>query len=323
MDSRRAPVDRVLGAEINGEAIAFTFEALSEEIVVNYTLGGEDVVAFWQAGSVSALDQSVIDQSRDVGMAGLFSRNLDGQTLTFSHQDGTIVDDQTGSTWNVFGTATSGDFAGNQLQQINAFPHFWFAWAAFYPETEIYGEVKTTEAPNSRAEHDPILGNPDAPVTIIEYGAYACPSCKAWHEAEIIEQILEEYPDQVKFIFRDFPVISPNYDRMAAELAQCVLDQSQDQFWAFHDALYTIARPTSSEADLIEIARMVGVDTAALQSCADSDIHVATVEYDFQRGIQMGLPGTPSFLVNGQSIFNASPQMLRSIIESELASVDS
>ncbi|MBK8035358.1 MAG: DUF3179 domain-containing protein [Chloroflexi bacterium] len=50
-------------------------------------------------------------------------------------------DDQTGSTWNVFGTAVEGTLSGSQLRQELAFPHFWFAWAAFRPETTVYGDV--------------------------------------------------------------------------------------------------------------------------------------------------------------------------------------
>ena len=118
---------------------------LSEEVVINDTIEDEPVVVLWQPGSVSALDRASIDESKDVGMAGLFSRELNGQTLTFSvTDDGTITDDQTRSTWNVFGTATGGELQGSQLESYNAFPHFWFAWAAFQPETAIYGEGETS-----------------------------------------------------------------------------------------------------------------------------------------------------------------------------------
>jgi len=140
LDDRLFATERILGALIGGEAVAYPFPALAEAIVINDTVGGVDVVAFWQPGATSALDQSSIDASRDVGMAALYSRELDGQTLTFSvDADGAIRDDQTGSAWNVFGTATDGEFSGSQLRQQFAFPHFWFAWAAFRPETSIYG----------------------------------------------------------------------------------------------------------------------------------------------------------------------------------------
>lgn len=169
-------------------------------------------------------------------------------------------------------------------------------------------------AANDRLEVDPVLGNPNAPVTIIEYGAYGCSACRAWHQAGIIEQILAEFPDQVRFVFRDFPVIVPAYDRMAAEIAQCALDQSQVGFWAFHDLLYTVAAPGMSQDELILFGEQAGLDQEALRTCVSSGSHRETVEYDLNRAMNLGLPGTPSFLVNGARIFNATPDVLRSAI---------
>ncbi|NDJ77523.1 MAG: DUF3179 domain-containing protein [Chloroflexi bacterium] len=139
-DDRLFPTARVLAGVIGGEAIAYPFEALAEESVVNDTVGGFDVIAIWQPGAASALDQSSIDDSRDVGMAALYNRELNGEVLTFFvDDDGLIRDEATNSVWNVFGTATEGELAGSQLRQMAAAPHFWFAWAAFRPETGVYG----------------------------------------------------------------------------------------------------------------------------------------------------------------------------------------
>ena len=176
----------------------------------------------------------------------------------------------------------------------------------------------TLPAINSRLEYDPILGNPAAPVSIIEYGAYGCSACRAWHQAGIIEQILAEFPDQVRFAFRDFPVIIPTYDRMAAEIAQCALDQSQADFWKFHDLLYTAAVPGMSSVELVALGSQAGVGQVALQGCISSGIHRETVEYDLSRAMELGLPGTPAFLVNDTRIFNATPEMLRSAIRTAL-----
>jgi len=140
LDDRLFPTERVLAGTIGGDPVAYPFSVLSEEIVINDTVGGVAVVAIWQPGTTSALDQSSIDDSRDVGMALLYSRELDGVVLTFSvDDDGVIRDDQTGSAWNVFGTATGGELAGAQLKQKIAAPHFWFAWVAFEPDTAVYG----------------------------------------------------------------------------------------------------------------------------------------------------------------------------------------
>jgi protein-disulfide isomerase len=176
------------------------------------------------------------------------------------------------------------------------------------------------EVVDERLTLDPVLGNSDAPVTIIEYGAYGCTACQAWHRAGIIEKILAEYPGQVRFVYRDFPVIAPSYSRMAARTAQCALDQGNDVFWTFHDAIFMLADERSSQKDLIQLGVQVGLDTDALQTCVDNNTHVATVQYDEDRGRDLGLPGTPAFLVNGQHLFYASPDALRAAIEQALAS---
>jgi hypothetical protein len=145
-DTRLPATERVLAGLIGGEPMAYPFSILAEEIVINDTVGGRDVVAIWQPGATSALDQSSIDASRDVGMAGLFRRELDGQTLTFFvDDDGLIRDEQTGSTWNVFGLAIEGELEGSQLRAELTGPHFWFAWAAFKPETGLYGHDDDVE----------------------------------------------------------------------------------------------------------------------------------------------------------------------------------
>ncbi|MEO1289122.1 MAG: DUF3179 domain-containing (seleno)protein, partial [Chloroflexota bacterium] len=88
-----------------------------------------------------SLDTRNIDDGRDIGTASLFDRTLeDGTVLTFTWdaENNVLVDDQTGSTWDLFGNATSGDLAGEQLRLLVAAPHYWFAWAAFHPDTEVY-----------------------------------------------------------------------------------------------------------------------------------------------------------------------------------------
>lgn len=139
IDDRLPATSRVLAGFIGGQAIAYPFEALQTEGVINDTVDGREIVALWQSGVASALDQRQIDASRDVGTAAIYSRELeDGTVLTFNVEDGVITDDQTGSEWNSFGRAESGELEGTQLRQIVAGTHFWFAWTAFQPEAELY-----------------------------------------------------------------------------------------------------------------------------------------------------------------------------------------
>ncbi len=138
IDSRLPATERVLAGLIDGQPMAYPYTLLSASKVLNDIVGRSPVVAFWQAGAASALDAASIDESRDVGMAALFSALVEGRRFTFSVRSGAIVDDQTGSVWNIFGEAISGEMKGMMLMPYNAYPYFWFAWAANYPHTVVY-----------------------------------------------------------------------------------------------------------------------------------------------------------------------------------------
>ncbi len=140
IDNRLPATERVLAGFVGSAAVAYPFPALQDEVVINDEVDGQMVVAVWQPGKRSALDQRDIDASRDVGTAAIYSRELeDGTVLTFVEEDGMITDEQTGSTWNSFGRATEGELEGTRLNQVIAGTHFWFAWNAFQPESIVYG----------------------------------------------------------------------------------------------------------------------------------------------------------------------------------------
>ncbi len=140
------PVARVLTIDLNGETVAYPYETLEKIGVVNDIVGGEAVVVFWQAGTVSPLDSTSTGSGRDVGTAAAYSRQLNpstgsgqsGQTLSFTFTEGKLIDDQTKSEWNVLGQVIAGELKGKQLTPVVAINHFWFSWAAFKPETRIY-----------------------------------------------------------------------------------------------------------------------------------------------------------------------------------------
>lgn len=139
VDKRLFATERVLAAEVNGQAVAYSFGALRRHNAVNDRVKGIDIVVFWQAGAASALDASDIDSSRDVGMALMFDRQLPtGETLTFRYESGVFIDEQTNSRWNIWGEAKAGPLTGTKLEQMHAYSHFWFAWAAFYPQTTLF-----------------------------------------------------------------------------------------------------------------------------------------------------------------------------------------
>ncbi len=145
-DERLLPMERVAALLLDGRPLAFPFLTLEDERAVNYTAETPDgemrpIAVLFQPGTASALDRSSIADSRDVGATGVFEARLDEQTLTFrANADGGegFVDEQTGSVWNVLGQAIAGPLAGQSLTPIVHANHFWFAWAAFAPETAVY-----------------------------------------------------------------------------------------------------------------------------------------------------------------------------------------
>ena len=137
-DGRLAPKERVVSVIAPEESVAYPFTILAAQNVVNDKVGEQPVAVFWRAGTASALDAGTIDGSRDVGAANIFSRELDGQTLTFEWNGDTFTDAETGSSWNILGQATAGELAGSQLEPVVHDNTLWFAWAAFKPGTRIY-----------------------------------------------------------------------------------------------------------------------------------------------------------------------------------------
>lgn len=137
-DDRLPPKMRVLALAFEDAAIAYPYSTLEEARVINDTFAGRELAIFWKSGTVSPLYKQVIVDSKDVGSAAAFSRRLDGQLLTFALENDQIVDLETGSSWNLFGLATTGPLEGRRLTPVPANEFLWFAWAAFRPDTGLY-----------------------------------------------------------------------------------------------------------------------------------------------------------------------------------------
>jgi hypothetical protein len=131
-------MERVVTVSINNQDVAYPFSVLEKVGVVHDTVGGTSIVVFFHKGTASALDAADIAAGRDVGSAAVFSRAVDGKKLTFKVKGTQFVDDQTRSTWNILGSATSGALSGRRLEPIVHGNHFWFSWAAYKPKTRVY-----------------------------------------------------------------------------------------------------------------------------------------------------------------------------------------
>ena len=137
VDGTFTAMTRIVGIERDGDALGVPLFRLSEEQTVHATLAGDEIVVFWEPGTASALDAGSIADGDDIGATGVFLTELDGDQLTFTASDAGFVDDQTGSTWNLLGRAVDGPLDGSRLDRIAHLDTFWFAWAAFQPDSAL------------------------------------------------------------------------------------------------------------------------------------------------------------------------------------------
>ena len=165
---------------------------------------------------------------------------------------------------------------------------------------------------------DHIRGNIDAPITIVEYSDFQCPFCQRFHPTVL--RALAEYPDDVRWVYRHFPLRNIHAQAQpAAEASECVAEQKGDEgFWAFGDAMFANQGRLGTEF-YREVAGELGVNLAQFDSCVSSNKYKDKVDADYNLGIQLGITGTPGSFVNGVPVRGAIPyEQLQSIIESQL-----
>ena len=138
VDQRLPPMERVLNVSIGDTHKVYPFSVFEKAPVINDQVKDMPVVIFSRQGTLSALDDSVIADSRKVPSATAYDRRLDGKVMSFEMRDGYVVDHQSGTRWNLFGTGIDGPLSGRQLEPAPGGVHFAFAWLAFNPESRIY-----------------------------------------------------------------------------------------------------------------------------------------------------------------------------------------
>jgi hypothetical protein len=138
-DDRLPPKRRVVGVATpdGSQAVAVDHALLQSEGVVPVTFDGRGLVAVMVSGAASALDSGTIAEGRTVGSTAVLDPVVDGQRLTLTATDDGLTDAETGSTWTLAGAATGGSLAGSTLEVVPHTDPFWFAWAAFYPDTVL------------------------------------------------------------------------------------------------------------------------------------------------------------------------------------------
>jgi len=159
---------------------------------------------------------------------------------------------------------------------------------------------------------DHAQGNLNADLVIVEYGDYQCPYCGAAYP--VLKELMGQFGNQVKFVFRNFPLSEMHqYARAAALAAEAA--GLQGKFWEMHDAIYE-NQPGLNESLLIKLATTLHLDMAQFEKDVKSAQLAGRVDADFESGVISGVNGTPSFFVNGKK-FNGGAEDLLQLIGAE------
>ncbi|MCB9362396.1 DsbA family protein [Candidatus Woesearchaeota archaeon] len=193
-------------------------------------------------------------------------------------------------------------------------------------ETDVAPTQPTAPEPTPSApvdmealfDDDAVKGDPEAPVTIVEWSDFECPFCARFYE-QSYKTIVDEYVNtgKVKIIFRDFPLsFHPNAQK-AAEAAECAGEQ--DKFYEMHDKLFE-SGVSGGVATFKKYAADIGLDQKAFDSCLDNGDMAAEVAADMSDGVAAGIKGTPGFIINGELVSGAQPiAVFKQVIDAKLA----
>lgn len=167
-------------------------------------------------------------------------------------------------------------------------------------------------------DDDAVLGDANAPVTVIEFGDFQCPFCGQLHE-NIGAQLRAEYIEtgKVKMVYRDFPLSFHPAAEPAAEAAECAKEQGK--FWAYHDQLF--ANQAGLGVDLYtSIAQNLKLNMTQFKSCVDTQKYKDEIIKDYQDGVAAGVDGTPASFINGILVSGAVPYAtFKAAVEAALA----
>ena len=158
------------------------------------------------------------------------------------------------------------------------------------------------------ADNDPVIGNPDAPITIIEFSDFQCPFCARFH-IQTLPTIMEEYIEKgsVKLVFRDFPIQSIHPNAVPASVAaECANEQGK--FKQMHDMLFEKQKEWSDLETVYAIelfnqySEQINLEQEQFSSCLSTAKYVKEIQNDLDDGRTYGVTGTPGFFIGNQQI---------------------
>ncbi|HEU4391823.1 MAG TPA: thioredoxin domain-containing protein, partial [Blastocatellia bacterium] len=165
-------------------------------------------------------------------------------------------------------------------------------------------------------DDQPARGEASAPVTLIEFTDYECPTCAKTHP--IIEELVKEYAGSVRWVVRDFPLQTHAYAFKAAEAAEAARDQGR--YWEYIAILFQDQTALSPEKLKAHAARL-GLDRARFDEALDAGKLADRIQRDLQDGIRVGIISTPTVFVNGRRVTEKTRESLKAAIDNALKDV--
>ncbi len=164
-----------------------------------------------------------------------------------------------------------------------------------------------------------------AKVTIVEYSDFQCPFCSRGYQT-LENQVLKEYGDKVRFVYKNFPLPMHPWAESAAVASECAKQQKPDAFWKLYNFYFQNQRditPQNLKDKSLEALKDDGVDPAKFTDCLDNKKTLDAVKAEQAEGSSVGVNGTPAFIINGRLISGAQPfENFKAVIDDELARAD-
>lgn len=169
----------------------------------------------------------------------------------------------------------------------------------------------------------PAKGPANAKVTIVEYSDFQCPFCSRGY-ATIENEVLKEYGDKVRFIYKHFPLNFHPWAEPGAIAVECAGLQNADAYWKVYSHLFERQKditPQNLKEQVLEALAGSKIDKAKFEDCFDNKKTADTVKAEMAEGQSVGVTGTPAFIINGRLLSGAQPfQAFKNVIDDELAS---
>ena len=166
----------------------------------------------------------------------------------------------------------------------------------------------------------PSLGDPNAPVTLVEFSDFQCPVCRSLHD--VLRGMLPNYP-QVRVVFKDFPIeVLHPWARTAALAGHCAYEQDPKAFWKMYDAIYDqqeLISASNAWSKMGDFATQSSLNPDVFKACMASPEAAAAVDASRANGQKLEVTSTPTVFVNGRRLVGADPHVLEQYIQYELA----